>query len=271
VSLFVTWEDAVNWLKAQPDQQELVKACFYDDPLTVAAERYAASTEWSAVQKLLESVPKGAVLDLGAGRGIASYAFAQDGWRVTALEPDPSCVVGAGAIRSLAADSGLAIEVVESLGEQLPCASASFELVYARQALHHARDLSALCRELFRVLKPGGMLLATREHVISRAKDIDTFLDRHPLHGLYGGENAYLRDEYCKAISDAGFRLTRIIATYESEINLYPVTFAELKKMFESRLSFTIPEPFFKKLVLPLLNLVHNEPGRLYTFIGWKP
>ena len=27
-----TWEEAVIWLKAQPDQAELVQACFFDDP-----------------------------------------------------------------------------------------------------------------------------------------------------------------------------------------------------------------------------------------------
>lgn len=268
---FVTWEEAVIWLKSQPEQKELVRACFYDDPLTAAAQRYYDSGEWQAVQLLLEAVPKGAALDLGAGRGIASFALARDGWRVTALEPDPSSVVGAGAIRALATDAGLAINVIESWGEQLPCADESFELVYARQALHHARDLGALCRELFRVLKPGGTLLATREHVISRAEDLDAFLDGHPLHGLYGGEHAYLHGQYRQALTAAGFKLTRTLATYDSAINLYPVTFAELKEKVERKLTFKIPDAIFRNLVIPLLNLTHGEPGRLYTFMGRKP
>jgi len=28
-----TWEDAVVWLRAQPDRQQLVLDAFYDDPL----------------------------------------------------------------------------------------------------------------------------------------------------------------------------------------------------------------------------------------------
>ncbi len=41
--------------------------------------------------------------------------------------------------------------------------------------------------EFFRVLKPGGRLIAI-ENVISSKNDLPVFLDQHPLHKLYGGE-----------------------------------------------------------------------------------
>ena len=44
-----TWEGAVLWLRSQPDQADLVRACFYDDPLLDAARRYHRSIEWAAV------------------------------------------------------------------------------------------------------------------------------------------------------------------------------------------------------------------------------
>ncbi len=267
---FISWEEAVNWLKSQPEQQELVRACFYDDPLTAAVERYYASTEWRAVQQLIENCRKGRALDMGAGRGISSYALARDGWGVTALEPDPSVVVGAGAVRALAAENNLDISVVESWGEQLPFPDNSFELVYARQVLHHARELKALCREVHRVLKPGGTLLATREHVISSPADLETFLAGHPLHGLYGGECAYLLGDYETAISASGLKLLQVLATYSSDINLYPATIAGLKEKVEKKLCISLPETIFRRFVVPLLNLLHGEPGRLYTFIGRK-
>ena len=268
---FISWEEAVLWLKGQPDQQELVRACFYDDPLDAAAERYHASTEWLEVQGLLRGRPTRAVLDLGAGRGISSYALARDGWQVTALEPDPSEVVGAGAIRNLAAEKGLSIRVVESWGETLPFPDNNFDLVYARQALHHARDLDLLCREIARVLKPGGMLLATREHVISRIEDLPAFLEGHPLHRLYGGENAFTLERYRQAITGSGIRLTKVLATYASNINLYPASDADVKAKVERKLKMSIPRDVFGKIVVPLLNFANREPGRLYTFIGCKP
>jgi hypothetical protein len=81
-----TWEDAVVWLRGQPDRQQLVMDAFYDDPLIGAAERYFASHEWQAVSRIIAG-HKGRALDVGAGRGIASYALARDGFAVSALEP----------------------------------------------------------------------------------------------------------------------------------------------------------------------------------------
>ncbi len=46
----MTWEESVQWLRNQPNQQELVWAAFYDDPLLDAAKRYAKSSEWLAVR-----------------------------------------------------------------------------------------------------------------------------------------------------------------------------------------------------------------------------
>ena len=62
-----------------------MRACFFDDPLAAAAERYYRSSEWAAVRALLPPRP-GLALDLGSGRGISAYALARDGWRVVALE-----------------------------------------------------------------------------------------------------------------------------------------------------------------------------------------
>ena len=94
----ISWEEAVLWLRNQPDQLPLVRAGFYDDPLIEAARRYRISTEWQTVRRYLPA-GQGRALDLGAGRGIASYALACEGWAVTAVEPDSSAIVGAGAIR----------------------------------------------------------------------------------------------------------------------------------------------------------------------------
>jgi SAM-dependent methyltransferase len=261
-----TWEEAVLWLKAQPDQDELVRACFFDDPLVEAAERYYASSEWAAVRTLIGS-GAGLALDVGAGRGISSYALARDGWRVTALEPDTSAIVGAGAIEQLAAESGLAISVATEWGESLPFPDASFDLVYGRQVLHHARDLPLLCAEMARVLKPGGMFLATREHVIFKDADLAVFLAGHPLHRLYGGENAYRLHEYEGAIKRAGIRLTRVLNPWASAINLHPRTAAEVGALIRSRIPI-IPAFALTPSVLRRLGWLLRSPGTNYSFLG---
>jgi ubiquinone/menaquinone biosynthesis C-methylase UbiE len=196
---FSSWEDAVRWLIAQPDQQALVQDCYFDRPALAAAHRYHQSDEWNAVRTLLPTHP-GSVLDVGAGMGITSYALALDGWQTTALEPDPNPLVGAEAIRQLAEEAKLKITVVETWGETLPFADASFELIHARQVLHHAHDLRQFCVESYRVLKPGGRLVATREHVISHPNHLQKFLENHPLQQLYGGEHALQRSKNIGAL-----------------------------------------------------------------------
>lgn len=275
-----TWEEAVSWLVSQPDQQGLVQDCYYDSPLEVAVERYWKSKEWSAIRQLLPA-NRGAVLDIGAGRGISSYALARDGWEVTALEPDPSDAVGAGAISRLACSQNLPITVIQEFGERIPCPSASFDLVFARQAMHHAKDLPRLCAEAARLLKPGGTFLAIRDHVISRRTDLPEFLNSHPLHKLYGGEHAFLLKEYLDAMRSAGFIVERQIRPLESVVNLAPLDDVSLRVDLVKRIShypcgravsrvLKASDPIYAGF-LKLLMVFDSRPGRLYSFVCRKP
>jgi SAM-dependent methyltransferase len=275
-----TWDGAVRWLRNQPDQQQLVRDCYYDDPLPAAAERYRQSGEWNAIRDFLPG-SGGRALDVGAGRGIASYALASEGFHVIALEPDPSDIVGAGAIRSLASQSGLSIQAVEEFSEKLPFPNDSFDVLFARAVLHHARNLEGACREFYRVLKPGGLLLAVREHVISHPGDLAQFLDQHPLHRLYGGENAFLLDRYRSAISAAEFEVIAVLSPWHSEINFFPQTEASLKQEIVSRaaqcstllgkvLGLALECPGIWPLACSILERVDHRPGRLYSFVARK-
>lgn len=272
-----SWEDAVRWLREQPGKAQLVADCYYDDPLLSAAQRYWASAEWLAVRALLRG-RTGSALDVGAGRGIASYALARDGFSVTALEPNPSALVGAAAIRGMAADCGVTINVCEEFSESLPFESSSFDVAFARAVLHHTSDIKSACAEFLRVLKPGGIMLAVREHVISDKADLPAFYDIHPLHHLYGGENAFLLAEYESAIREAGFTGLQTISPWHSAINFAPYTPATLQQAIAGKFGgmaplvrglFTIPGVW--PVTRALLAITDRRPGRLYSFVAYKP
>jgi len=275
----ITWEAAVQSLREQPDKQDLVRACYYDEPVIEAARRFASGEEWLATLDLVKRWVPGRVLDVGAGNGIASYAFAKAGCTVDALEPDPSSQVGAGAIRAIAETEKLPITVSEAFGEKLPYDSGAFDVVYGRQVLHHAYDLPQLLREAARVLKPGGVFIATREHVISKPEDKEAFLNAHPLHALYGGENAFLLTEYLGAIAGAGLTIEKTLGSHDTAINYFPMTNAERRERYLAHLGKIVGRPLANVLAgsdaaIDVIGKFRSNrdqtPGRLYTFVAIK-
>jgi len=278
---FRSWEQAVVWLRNQPSKIDLILGAYYDDPLLNSADRYWKSDEWLSIQIFLRGIG-GSALDVGAGRGIASYALAKDGFQVTALEPDASNIVGAGAIRNLSLDSRLSIKVVEEFSERLPFENCTFDIVFARAVLHHTSNLQTACAEIFRVLKPGGIFIAAREHVLSKQADLDSFLGSHPLHSLYGGENAFLLSQYIDALIKARFNIKSVLGPLESAINYAPRTKAELVSEISKRITKKIPKltKFVNSILSNLLiwgfvsriaSRLDNRPGRLYTFVANRP
>jgi ubiquinone/menaquinone biosynthesis C-methylase UbiE len=276
---FTTWEAAVAWLIEQPDKQDIVRECYYDSPAIAAAERFRCSEEWESIRSYLPE-GKGEALEIGAGRGISSYALAKDGWKVSALEPDPSNLVGVGSIRSLAQTANLPIKVVQEFGEKLPFESNSFEVVYARQVLHHARDLKQLCAEVARVLKPGGTFIAIRDHMLHRKSDLNAFLDAHPLHNLYGGENAYLYREYSDALSQSPLTIIHSFRSFQTPIHYSSDDKEVIRRKVKERISkmSVLVRPAMiltGKAVFPwilsLASRFDRRPGAAVSFICRKP
>jgi SAM-dependent methyltransferase len=274
----MTTEEAVLALRDDPQYSDLMRDAYLGPDARANAERFLASAEFSGVLALLDRPVRGAtVLDVGAGTGIASFAFARAGARVVALEPDPSGVVGHGAIRQVR--DGLPIAIVSGVGEALPFPDQAFDVVYARQVLHHARDLDSLVRECARVAASGGVVVATREHVADDEAELAAFLAAHPVHRLAGGEHAFPLAAYVRAFRRAGLAGPRVLGPYDSVVNAFPAfhderalrrhpaTLLEGRFGLLGRLSAAVPG-------VPALVrwwLTSRVPGRLYSFAGRKP
>jgi ubiquinone/menaquinone biosynthesis C-methylase UbiE len=272
-------DEAVKLLRADPDRAAMIRDVYWDDDPREAAERFFQSAEFREAARLTaERLAGGLVLDVGAGTGIAAYAFARQGARlVQALEPDPSDLVGRGAIEKLR--GGLPIEIVDGFAERIPLPDATADVVFARQTLHHTRDLPLALRECARVLKPGGLFLACREHVADNPRQLQIFLKRHPIHQLVGGEHAFQLPQYLEAIEQSGLHLIQAFGPWDSLINAYPSarTPAELADLPRTLLTRKLG-PRGRWLgtlpgVGPLVRaaLKFPRPGRLYTFLATKP
>lgn len=270
-------------LRATPEQAQFVRDAYLDEDNLEAAERFRTSEEFAEVlailgAKCVKEAPWN-VLDMGAGNGIATYAFARAGHNVFALEPDPSEDVGAGAIKRLVRSTGIDVDIITDYGEQLSLPDSTIDVVYVRQALHHAADMPKVLKEVYRVLRTGGCCLATREHVVDNQKQLEAFLNNHPLQRLYGGEHAYKLSAYLRAFTAANFEVERVWRLHDSVLNYYPLTnveFIEKRAQNARRLLGThlgkVAEAshWYKKLYPRLMSLVDRSPGRLYSFMAVK-
>jgi SAM-dependent methyltransferase len=94
----------------------------------------------------------GVVLELGAGLGQDSAYFTELGYKVIATDLN---------IDKLAeiADEKFITQAVD-LRESLPFGDEAFDIVYAHLSLHYfsQKDTEAIFNEIYRVLKPGGLL-----------------------------------------------------------------------------------------------------------------
>ena len=93
-------------------------------------------------------------LDVGCGGGLLAEEFARLGCRVTGIDPSAPSIATA---RAHAQQEGLAIDYQLGVGEHLPFAGGSFDLVYCCDVLEHVAQLDQVISEIGRVLSPGGV------------------------------------------------------------------------------------------------------------------
>lgn len=120
--------------------------------------------------------PPASVLDLGCGTGSVANALAGRGYSVRAIDPDGDAVETA---RELGASSAGTAHFSVARGESLPFPDEAFDAVLCIDVLHWAADAAAfdaIWNEAWRVLRPGGLLVA---RLLCR----DAFQDADPLGG----------------------------------------------------------------------------------------
>ena len=289
----LTWEEIIKEIRIKPEFKQLVQDAYLGDDLSENVNQFSNGLEFKETLKIIQDAgffTGSHVLDIGAGNGIATISFARKGFKVTALEPDLSETIGAGAIQWLVKNESLEnVQLLTTTAENIKSTQAIYEIVYIRQAVHHAANLNQFIANAVASLKSGGLYLATRDHVIYNENDKQWFLESHPLHKFYGGENAFTLIEYLDAMKKAGLKEIQYFSYYESPLNFLPVSPDTIRKKIKSRedlIDHSLRSKFgplaknkwlkkmYTKRVNRKLGLVLDEslvPGRPYTFIGIKP
>lgn len=287
----MTWEETIEFIRTKPEYAVLVDKAYFDADLPVNVEKFKSSEEYIETLKLVKKYAPNAktLLDIGSGNGISAISFALNGYIVDTVEPDPSLTIGAGAIRKLKEYYKLDnIKVHEAFAEEIKFPNESFDIVFARQCMHHAYDLNKFVEEASRVLKKGGLFITVRDHVIYNEADKKWFLDSHPLQKFYGGENAFTHTEYSNAMLKAGLDIKLVLKYYDSVINYFPLIIEnkeQKEKEFEllvqsiaqKKMMILYKLPFVKRMIDKIieskLNKPFNEeytPGRMYSYIALK-
>ncbi|MEM8629725.1 MAG: bifunctional 2-polyprenyl-6-hydroxyphenol methylase/3-demethylubiquinol 3-O-methyltransferase UbiG [Pseudomonadota bacterium] len=146
------------------------------------------------------------VLDLGCAGGFMAEALADRGARVTGIDPAEKAIDAA---RAHATMTERAISYDVGVGEALPYGKDTFDRVVCVDVLEHVSDLDEVCREVARVLRPGGLFLfdtinrnpLSRFAVITIAEDVLGLLPK----GTHDPAMFITPGELRVALTQAGF------------------------------------------------------------------
>jgi ubiquinone/menaquinone biosynthesis C-methylase UbiE len=272
------FETEAEWLR-RDENRELLVAAYLDEPRTEAVQRFRQSAEFQAVLDAARraGISKGRVLEIGSGSGVAAAAWHSAGYDVTVVEPNPGHDAGSAAVKLLAGESGIDLRIIEGWAEALPLRNQVMGLVYFRASLHHTADLDLACNEAFRVLNPGGLLMATREHVVSSERDLPAFFRNHPTHWLTNCEMAYTVRRYLGCLQSAGFEVVSALGPLDSPINFGPLNPEEVallpKKLAIRRLG-PVAGALIGSTSLWRGLWRHRQlraAGRLFSFVARRP
>ena len=159
------------------------------------------------LKRLKKLVPSGKLLDIGCGEGRHSFAAAQMGFKVTAIDYEPLALKRARRLASIHHLRRITFRRANAFS--LPFPGSFFDIVLDYGCLHHQKksDWAAYVSSILRVLKPGGFYVLS---VFSRRFRLFRG-SRRPWHIAYGAYRRYLTAAEISGLFGADFEVLDMI------------------------------------------------------------
>lgn len=107
------------------------------------------------IKELLGRRKFGRLLEIGYGSGVFMPELAKHAGELFGIDPHPK----PREVQAVLRDHGVKATLVSGSAERLPYEDASLDCVVSVSAMEYVADLPAACRELLRVLCPGGAIV----------------------------------------------------------------------------------------------------------------
>lgn len=169
-----------------------------NNPLRAAYQRWQ---EAGLLSRLAPTFRPERVLEIGCGRGVGVEIIFEHfhAARVDAVDLDPDMLERA----RTRLERRYPERVQLALGDvtQLPAAAATYDAVFDFGTLHHVPDWPSALNEIYRVLRPGGLLLFMEVTRLSLEGWFSRTLYNHP------SENRFSADDLLAALPRAGLHV----------------------------------------------------------------
>lgn len=136
----------------------------YERPQTFTG--YSLLKQHHTVMQVIEQTqtPGSTILDVGCGTGITVLELAAKGYQASGVDFAPNMIERAS---QDAAAKGIVCDFQVASAENLPYPTQHFDMVIALGLVGNLRDDTDCLREIYRVLKPGGIVLLTMPNVLA--------------------------------------------------------------------------------------------------------
>jgi ubiquinone/menaquinone biosynthesis C-methylase UbiE len=183
-----------------------------------AAGKFIWGTERGMILNLCEDIKRKKILDLGAGTGRYSIELAKNGANIVSYDPAKAMIKVINE-KSYKENVIERISFVQGDGKKLPFKDSSFDGIICMYVLSHLSTYKDVLREMKRVIKPDGFIIANFPNILSTYLPAAIYVNvTHHAVGKRVYSKFFTKNKVKKTLESAGF----VIEEVRGSIFLHP-------------------------------------------------